>query len=775
MTKDGTQPTEAKSVIALFCTLGMEAFLSNAIEGILRVGIDADQICVGCPENSLKSVKSVARLHSTQIRVIPTQKLSDSELETEQYDRFGSRSFTEITWKKIFFIRQLIEVHAHVIYADLDVSWIRNPLPYLTQVAEIYPVAFQTEGLPRFPPALCFGFASFARSERAIALLDALIALHSDQIDDDNRLDDQAACQYLIENDVTWLRCIYWLPEVLFLNGLGYRNLQQAGEHPCPMEGELQPFLFHANWTIGTDNKRRLLTSTGTWLLDHRLTDTALEDQGPAPTLPVLTVIYPVFDVRGDIVERVRLWTEGQDFDPRAYRILVVAGAATKLNDVALRKVLRNQDAILRVPGVGRDADYWNAGAREAKTQWLLFVEAHGLPERDSLATLAAWIAANPNGEACNFKIRSLGGHHITGLMQRWFAEVHKVWADTSTWRRLHRTAFAIRRDIFEDVGPFEPEYGQFAPPLLAARMDRRGLIISALPRSSILHDDSPEISDHHHDTADYARGEMEARHVSDPGFFEAYFGPAPFQGSDMILSARHARSMARGLLAAALHRPGEAFHLLRQACSLLPRMLLSLRGRARLLAALTRADEYVVMHLPVPEPVRWRQFLLAHRRLIRAEQMLWMMRNPLPSLPIGPEHRKWPIAAISRYAIIGLHVLEQLNGDVFRWTHPVFLLKLAISNEGVLTLETRNVRSGIALSDIVVVIGPRILSPNDLALDDAGNLKLRIQALSTPAGETEIVVIVRELCEPRAKSGHGRRLGLPVFSVHFRCDNLEE
>ena len=75
MTKDGTQPTEAKSVIALFCTRGMEAFLSNAIEGILRVGIDADQICVGCPENSIKSVKSVARLHSTQIRVIPTQKL----------------------------------------------------------------------------------------------------------------------------------------------------------------------------------------------------------------------------------------------------------------------------------------------------------------------------------------------------------------------------------------------------------------------------------------------------------------------------------------------------------------------------------------------------------------------------------------------------------------------------------------------------------------------------------------------------------------------------
>jgi hypothetical protein len=538
------------------------------------------------------------------------------------------------------------------------------------------------------------------------------------------------------------------------------------------MEGELQPFLFHANWTVGTDNKRTLLTSTGNWSPGSSLTDTALQDQEPSAALPVLTVIYPVFDVRGDIVERVRLWTEGQDFDPLGYRVFVVAGSGTKLDEAALRKILRNQDAILRVQGREQDANYWNAGAREAKTPWLLFVEAHGLPERDTLSKLAGWIAANPDGQACNFGIRSLGGHHLAGLMQRWFTEVHNVWADSSTWRRFHRTAFAIRRDVFEDVGPFEPEYGQFAPPLLAARMDREGFIISALPRSNIFHDDSPQISEHHNDTADYVRGEMEARHVSDPGFFESYFGPAPFQGPGMILSARHARSMVRGLLAAAVHRPGEAFRPLKQSVSLLPAALVSLQKRAKLLAALTRADEFVVMHLPVAKQVRWKRFLLAHRRLARTEQMLWMMRNPLPCLPIGPEHVRWPITGINRYAIIGLHALEQLNGDAFRWTHPVFLLKLAISAEGMLTLETRNVRSGIGLSDIVVLNGRQILSPNDLALDDAGNIKLKIEAPSMRVGETDIVVIVRELCEPRAKSGPGRRLGLPLFSVDFKCDH---
>src|SRR5436309_6196491 len=203
--------TDPRPVIALFCTRGMETFLSNAIVGILQVGIDAGQIVVGCPNNALGSVRSVTRLHSVQIQVIPTQKLSENEAEIERYSNFGSRSFTDVSWKKIFFARELIEHYPQVIIADVDISWIRNPLPYLAQVAEIYPIAIQTEALPRFPPALCCGFASFARCERAIAFLDALIAFHTSQVDDKNRLDDQVACQQLIERDLTWLRDIYWL------------------------------------------------------------------------------------------------------------------------------------------------------------------------------------------------------------------------------------------------------------------------------------------------------------------------------------------------------------------------------------------------------------------------------------------------------------------------------------------------------------------------------------------------------------------------------------
>jgi hypothetical protein len=767
---DATQPADVRPVVALLCTRGIERFLSNAIQGILRAGIDPGQIVVGCPNNALGSVKGAVYLYSDQIRTISTPQLSENEGEMESYSRFGSRAFHDISWKKIFLIRQLIESHPHVVYSDIDVAWIRNPLHYLSQVALIYPMAFQTEGLARFPPALCSGFASFARSERTIAFLDAMIEFHAGQTGSEKRLDDQAVSQQLVENDPAWLRDIYCLPESLFLNGLGYRTLQDAGEPPAHMEGELLPFVFHANWTIGSENKRKLLAGTGTWLLED-----IPHDDHPAEPPPLLTVIFPAFDIRGDIVDHVRLWTERQDFDELAYRVLVVAGVNTELDEANLRKVLRKRDRLLRIPGSGRDADYWNAGAFEAATSWLLFVEAHGLPEPDSLSALAAWIAANPDGVACNFRINNLEGGRVGDVMGRWFRGLHASWAAPSTWGRLHRTAFAIRRDVFEEAGPFVPKYGQFAPPLLSARLHQRGHPIALIPASSVSHEDSQDMSSHHADTADYVRGEMDARAESDPVFFEKYFGPSPTQARDLVRPARHARSMLRGLVVAALHRPGEAFGLLGRAAALLPTAFVSLRQRTRLLAALICVDQFSATYLPLPKAARLKLFVRAHERVVTAEQMLWVARNPTPAPKVGAERELFPIDKVGTHAISGLYALEQSGDDAFRWTHPVFLLRLAPACSGRLTLETRNLRSGLGPSDIMIVVGGKFLPSGQIERDGTGNISFGIPAPSGPGDEIDVVVIADELREPADQNGPGRRLGLPLFLLRFDGDLVQD
>ena len=52
-----------------------------------------------------------------------------------------------------------------------------------------------------------------------------------------------------------------------FLNGLSYRGMLKSPEPAAPMFGALMPFTFHANWTMGLNNKRALMVQTGTWLL----------------------------------------------------------------------------------------------------------------------------------------------------------------------------------------------------------------------------------------------------------------------------------------------------------------------------------------------------------------------------------------------------------------------------------------------------------------------------------------------------------------------------
>ena len=479
----------------------------------------------------------------------------------------------------------------------------------------------------------------------------------------------------------------------------------------------------------------------------------------------LLTVVFPVFDVRGDIVERVRRWTEEQDFDQHRYSVFVVAGPEPEFDEARLRKVLRSQDVFVRLSVTGRDADYWNEGARQTTTPWLLFVEAHGLPARDSLSALASWIDANPNSSACNFTVQSRSDHRVTRLLKRWFAETHAAWVDQATWPRIHRTACAIRRDAFEEVGPFEPAYGQFAPPLLSAHMHRRGRHISTLPASKIVHEDMPEMAPHHEDTADYARGEADARAANDPAFFEKYFGPSPFQEGS--LSPRRARAAISNVVRAALRRPGRAVGLLRSGLPFLPTAMLEPSSRARFLAALTRLDEHAVMYAPLPKSLQWKRFLLAHRRVVRVEQLRWSVRNPPAVLRISEAPARLPIDEVDQRAIVGAHALEYLNGAPFRWTRPAFLLRCSFAGSVVITLETQGLRGRIDPSVVSVVAGGRIVK--DIAIDARGNIGFSLRHDPDQAVESDIFVITAELREPSTGNIAGRRLGLPLFSVSLQ------
>ncbi len=266
-------------IVALLCIGDMRDFLANTLAGLLKVGIDPDRIAVGCRSSDRAMVESVVGSLPCHIQEVPEEN-PRGRPEQPGYASFGSTQFNDVSWMKIAFIHDLLTKNPHVIFSDLDVSWLRNPLPYLIEVARRYPIALQTECQPVFPPKVCCGFMSFTKDAASIQLLDLLLASDEANLASGERVYDQLALQTIIESDEDWLAQIFFLPETLFPVGIAHALVGGVPD-PVPMEGTLEPFLFHANWTIGARSKRDLLERTGTWIVSD-----AVELSSDCPTVP---------------------------------------------------------------------------------------------------------------------------------------------------------------------------------------------------------------------------------------------------------------------------------------------------------------------------------------------------------------------------------------------------------------------------------------------------------------------------------------------------------
>ena len=214
------------------------------------------------------------------------------------------------------------------------------------------------------------------------------------------------------------------------------------------------------------------------------------------------TVVYPLTDVRGSAADRVRTWTQGQTLTRGRYRVVVASDGADPAQEGEVQAVLGPNDELVRVPHA-RDAALWNAGAARAGTPWLVFTEGHCLADAGCLEALAHWITAHADVDVGNLTIRHPDDYVVAQLSRQWFDAMHARWHAPDEWRRVHRAGFAIRRHVFESAGGFEPQYGQFAPPLFSARLHARGHAIGDVPGAAILHVDSHRIRAHHADTAD--------------------------------------------------------------------------------------------------------------------------------------------------------------------------------------------------------------------------------------------------------------------------------
>lgn len=262
---------DAEDAILLLASKGLSDFVQNSLASIERSGSANRMICIALPKNALAEVRTaVSRFENIKYFLLEDICSADYSWIVK-YQDFGSEAFGRFTASKWSAIRFLLELgFRRVTYTDVDIAWIRNPLPLLRAALQAYEMAIQTEGMDDFPPQYCTGFMSFRKSEFTIDLLNQLEKIHVEIVKTEPRAHDQVVFNRLIASSRGVIHHIFSLSELLFANGLNAGALASHDDELTKIVvRRIRPMIFHANWTVGIENKRLLLQRTGNWLIDR--------------------------------------------------------------------------------------------------------------------------------------------------------------------------------------------------------------------------------------------------------------------------------------------------------------------------------------------------------------------------------------------------------------------------------------------------------------------------------------------------------------------------
>jgi hypothetical protein len=484
---------------------------------------------------------------------------------------------------------------------------------------------------------------------------------------------------------------------------------------------------------------------------------------------PLLSVVVPMEDDRGELADNLSTWTLRQTLERDRFQVVVVSPGDPESEEI-VRTVLAPHDTIVRT-----DSDdiieHWNVGARGAGAGWLFLTEAHCLAEPECLAgVVRALEAAAPEIEVVTVEHGHVTESKVERLGADWFDDVYAEWNAPDAWTRLNLVGFAIRRDTYFGEGGLEPRYGMFSAPMLSARLyDRAAPTIHAAD-ALVLHKQNHHIREHHEFSGDYARGECEARGDVDPGFGARYFGHQEAWASQLRYRTEVARPLA-GTLAlatarAALKRHQDAGWLALETLAALPKAVAGVRPQLALSSLVFAVEEQLAIRLPEWLTRRRRGYTKALRWAVALGELRWIRDSvgPPAAPPLAGEGR-WSPAELGPQALVGAHGLEEVDGELLRWTRPVSVLRVAPPpGDSKLILETEDVGGAPRERVRAVYAGGVRIAPDQLG-GDATRLEIPLPArLRDRIARRGVVVLTRPL--PAAGSPDPRTLGLPLRAV---------
>jgi hypothetical protein len=180
------------------------------------------------------------------------------------FDKFEFFQLVSLKWKMFQLLFEL--GYEHIIYTDLDVIWFRDVPQKLQEIHAKFPsqsVLIQDATFDPSNPRLCMGLISIKKNVKTMEMLQTCYDAHVLKIDNGIAIgDDDIITDFYLERDAsTWIRL---LPQTGFpvgslLNAFRNKSLIPGLRPTFPEPNRYQPYIFHANFTVGERNKRLLI------------------------------------------------------------------------------------------------------------------------------------------------------------------------------------------------------------------------------------------------------------------------------------------------------------------------------------------------------------------------------------------------------------------------------------------------------------------------------------------------------------------------------------
>src|SRR5262249_5224890 len=223
-----------------------------------------------------------------------------------------------------------------------------------------------------------------------------------------------------------------------------------------------------------------------------------------------LSVVVPAVDHRGHLLEGLSSWTSGQTLSRHRYEVLLITCGREPELIAAARSLLTAGDRVL-MRELANEQALHDHGGREARGKWLLFTEGHCVAAPNCLAELLAYLNAYQAqfAGACLRSTTDGNPHLLARIEERSYDEGFTQWSAEGDWRKVIIRGFAIRRDIYLEVGGFRSEFGCFAEVELAVALHARGYRLGYAEAASIKHYNASNLQDILKYIREYRQGEV--------------------------------------------------------------------------------------------------------------------------------------------------------------------------------------------------------------------------------------------------------------------------